>query len=52
MIQENGHDTTLRLLERDPALIKRLREIKQARQADQENYERSHPHEVPAGAGA
>lgn len=42
VIQGNGHDTTLRLLERNPGLLKQLREIAKARESEQKTYARAH----------
>jgi hypothetical protein len=46
-----GHDTMLRLLERDPELIKRLHESRKVQKAEQEKYLRTYSH-AGVGAGA
>lgn len=38
VIQSNAHDSVLRLLERDPAMIKSLRQIQELRFREQEQY--------------
>lgn len=42
VIQSGGHDNMLRLLERDPATLKRLRQIQQLRSEEQKEYASSH----------
>jgi putative zinc finger/helix-turn-helix YgiT family protein len=41
IIQSRGHDNMLRLLERDPAVLKSLQKIQQLRTAEQTKYESS-----------
>jgi HTH-type transcriptional regulator/antitoxin MqsA len=38
VIQSGGHDSLLRLLERDPATLEQLRQIQQLRSVEQERY--------------
>jgi putative zinc finger/helix-turn-helix YgiT family protein len=41
VIQSRGHDNMLRLLERDPSILKYLQQIQQLRIAEQEQYDSS-----------
>lgn len=42
VIQGSGHDTTLRLLERDPSVVRDLRLIQEERGKEQRRYEKAH----------
>jgi putative zinc finger/helix-turn-helix YgiT family protein len=41
VIQSRGHDNMLRLLDRDPSVLKSLRQIQQLRSSEQKQYEPS-----------
>ena len=41
VIQSGSHDAMLRLLEKDPSMLERLRQIQQLRAAEQKEYEAS-----------
>jgi putative zinc finger/helix-turn-helix YgiT family protein len=42
VIQGSGYDNMLRLLDRDPRIIKSLRQIQEIRSTEKRNYERGH----------
>ena len=52
VIQGSGHDTTLRLLERDPSVVKDLRLIQEERGKEQKSYENAHKNAPHMTAGA
>ncbi|HTZ95577.1 MAG TPA: type II toxin-antitoxin system MqsA family antitoxin [Terriglobales bacterium] len=41
VIQSGGHDNMLRLLERDPSILKSLRQIRELRSAEQKQYQKA-----------
>ncbi len=43
VIQSRGHDNMLRLLDRDPSILKSLSQIQQLRTTEQKKYESSRP---------
>jgi HTH-type transcriptional regulator / antitoxin MqsA len=51
VIQSSGHDTTLRLLDREPGMLKQLREIQKLRSHEQTEYENSHKPRAIAARG-
>lgn len=52
VIQGNGHDNMLRLLDREPGTIERLRQIQKLKGREQEAYAKSHKAASSASASA
>lgn len=52
VIQSGGHDNMLRLLDRDPSILKSLSQIQKLRSTEQKQYEMSHPSPALVAKGA